>query len=82
MNLAYESQISSRPTTIISSLIISVELLSLSTPTALAVLHISMLPVNSDTNGEVMRTLLLFRNFGIESYYWNFLNHPSRCGIL
>jgi len=70
MDLACQCQISSHLTAIISALIVTKESPSLFQPTALAIRRISQ------------STVLLPHDLEVGSHYWEFLRHPSRCGVL
>jgi len=86
MDLARKCQISSHRTAIISALIIVKELRALSMhSTAQAIFRISRSPDDSYTDDKVplkIDMFFLFPDSALGSYYWKFLNHPGRCGVL
>ena len=82
MNLACQCQISSHPTVIISALIIVKELPSPSGYTAQAIFRISRSSYTDDEVPHPIVPFLLFDQFELGSHYWDFLDHPGRCGVL
>ena len=85
MDLACQCQISSRPTPIISALVIGEELPSYEDATLLAILQVSSSLDDSYTDVEVLQKsdmFLLLRGPALRSLYREFLDDPRRCGVL
>ena len=83
MDLALQCQISSHPTAIISALIIAEEVPSSSAFTAGAMLQISCSSDDSYTDDEVPpRFVTPYVLPASVPHYWEFLDHPGRCGVL
>ena len=86
MDLALQCQISSHPTAVISALIIAKELRLTWDSTAQDMLRISRPPDDSyicvDVQELDMVQAHFFHYFTWTNYYWEFLDHPGRCGIL
>ena len=87
MDLACQCQISTHAVACVSALIIAKELrlLSLSGSAKEAMLRISWVPDDSYTGNKVPQILdmLCFLPVSaLRSHYWEFLDHPGRCGVL
>ena len=83
MDLACQCQISSHPAVIIPALIIAEELSSRSGSTEQAILQISGLSSDFYPRDEVARRLIALRWYmSVGPHYWEFLDHPGRCGVL